>query len=92
MGCLTAVLRVFGCLGAVARRLCGLTARAWLWESKPCLCASAGRKDALMAQGSLVCSIGNAYLRVSPKETRWITDGEILTYDIESNVNWIVKL
>ena len=41
---------------------------------------------------SLVCGVSSPYyLRVSPTVTQWITEGEIIEYEVRSNVDWEVE-
>lgn len=40
----------------------------------------------------LVCSLADVlYVRVSPQEAQWITEGEVIVYNVESNTNWIIE-
>ena len=40
----------------------------------------------------LVCSLADVlYVRVSPQEVQWITEDEVIVYNVESNTNWIIE-
>lgn len=40
----------------------------------------------------IVCSLADVlYVRVSPQEVQWITEDEVIVYNVESNTNWIIE-
>lgn len=40
----------------------------------------------------LVCSLADVlFVRVSPQEVQWITEDEVIVYNVESNTNWIIE-
>lgn len=40
----------------------------------------------------IVCSLADViYVRVSPQEIQWITEDEVIVYNVESNTNWIIE-
>lgn len=46
----------------------------------------------LVVRCGLVCSpISPYYLRVTPTEVQWITDHTSATFEVRSNVDWIVE-
>lgn len=48
----------------------------------------------LTVKCNLVCTVEEVetYLRVSPKEIQWITDGMGIVYKVESNTNWVIVI
>lgn len=40
----------------------------------------------------IVCSLADVlFIKVSPQEVQWITDNDVIVYNVESNTNWIIE-
>lgn len=50
-------------------------------------------REKLKVAFGIICELEDLkYVHVSPEEVVWITDGEVVTYTVESNTDWRVEL